>query len=207
MNSWKNGDWRRILPAAAMLCAIACTGTANAQEGRRGGPGGFGRGGSAIRFNPALAVLDADGNGTISAAEIDQATARLRSLDKNNDGQLSSDELRPNFEGMRGPGGRGPGERGPGGGNNAEEIVNTLMGFDGNGDGKLAKSEVPERMQGLFERGDANKDGLLTREELTAAAAAQAGSSGGATYSASCFFQRSLARVAMSLCPSASHCS
>ena len=32
-----------------------------------------------------------------------------------------------------------------------EETVKSLMAFDANGDGKLQKSEVPERMQGIFE--------------------------------------------------------
>jgi len=47
------------------------------------------------------------------------------------------------------------------------------MTFDANGDGKLARTEVPERMQGLFDRADANKDGVLTSDELTKLADAQ----------------------------------
>jgi Ca2+-binding EF-hand superfamily protein len=45
-------------------------------------------------------------------------------------------------------------------------MVATLMRFDKNGDGKLTRDEVPERMQGLFDRGDANKDGVLTVDEI-----------------------------------------
>jgi Ca2+-binding EF-hand superfamily protein len=51
--------------------------------------------------------------------------------------------------------------------------VNSLLAFDANKDGKLAKSEVPERMQGIFVRGDANHDGFLTKDELTKLAATQ----------------------------------
>ena len=47
------------------------------------------------------------------------------------------------------------------------------MAFDANSDGKLAKSEVPERMQGLFTRGDKNSDGVLAADELQALAGAQ----------------------------------
>ena len=47
------------------------------------------------------------------------------------------------------------------------------MDFDKDGDGKLTKAGVPERMQGLFDRGDLNKDGSLTRDELTKMAQAQ----------------------------------
>jgi Ca2+-binding EF-hand superfamily protein len=69
---------------------------------------------------------------------------------------------------------------GPGaGGAISEEMVKTLMDFDKDGDGKLTKAEVPERMQGLFERGDLNQDGSLTKEELTKMAQAQAPSSTG----------------------------
>ena len=48
-----------------------------------------------------------------------------------------------------------------------------LMSFDKNGDGKLTRAEVPERMQGLFDRADADKDGALSADELKQSAAAQ----------------------------------
>jgi hypothetical protein len=54
------------------------------------------------------------------------------------------------------------------------DLVETLMHFDRNGDGKLDRSEVPERMQGLFDHADTNKDGLLTPEEIRTLAKAQA---------------------------------
>jgi Ca2+-binding EF-hand superfamily protein len=48
------------------------------------------------------------------------------------------------------------------------------MAFDANGDGKLSQSELPERFQGIFIRGDENKDGFLTPDEIRKVAAAQA---------------------------------
>ena len=48
-----------------------------------------------------------------------------------------------------------------------------LMAFDRNKDGRLTKSEVPERLQGLFARLDENTDGELTADEIKKAAAAQ----------------------------------
>lgn len=57
----------------------------------------------------------------------------------------------------------------------ADDMVKTLMAFDKNGDGKLSKSELPERMQGLFARGDKDGDGLLTAAELQALAPAPSG--------------------------------
>lgn len=113
---------------------------------------------------PAQAALDANSDGVISADEITTAAAALRKLDKNADGKLTEDELRPNFDRER---------RGGAASNGNEELVNTLMSFDENKDGKLSKQEVPERMQGIFARADTNHDNVLTREELTQSAASQ----------------------------------
>ena len=118
--------------------------------------------------SPSTAALDADGDGTISDAELNNAPAALRKLDKNNDGNLTEEEVRPNFGGRRGPGGRNP-----------EEMINHLFEEnDKNNDGKLSKDELPERMQGLLERADANKDGFLTKEEMKAFFESQGGGFG-----------------------------
>ena len=147
-----------------------------------GGPAGF------MRMFPAMAALDSDGDGEISSAELAEATAHLKTLDINNDGKLSAEELRPNFPaGPGGPGGfpgggfagppGGPGGFGgpPGGGASGEELATRLMEFDADKDGKLTSDELPARMQGMLTRGDADKDGKLTREEILAMAAAEGG--------------------------------
>ncbi|NQV25109.1 MAG: EF-hand domain-containing protein [Rhodopirellula sp.] len=149
-------------------------------EGGRGGERGFGP-----PPNPVMMALDADGDHVISAEEIKNASKALASLDKNKDGKLTQDELRPDFGG-RGPGpggfdgppprrdgegGRG-GERGrPGEGQqgrpgNSSEFLDRVMSFDEDKDGKLSRKEMPERMQRMLDRGDANKDGALDRDEL-----------------------------------------
>jgi Ca2+-binding EF-hand superfamily protein len=55
-----------------------------------------------------------------------------------------------------------------------EDMVETLMAFDKDHDGKLSKAELPERMQGMFDRADTNHDGFLTPDEIRALAKAQA---------------------------------
>lgn len=55
----------------------------------------------------------------------------------------------------------------------SDQLVKTLMSFDRNGDGALDRSEVPERMQGLFDHADTNRDGILTPEEIRILARAQ----------------------------------
>jgi Ca2+-binding EF-hand superfamily protein len=64
--------------------------------------------------------------------------------------------------------------RGRARGDVSDELVKTLMSYDRNGDGKLDRSEVPERMQGLFDRADSNRDGFLTPEEIRTLAKSEA---------------------------------
>ena len=108
------------------LCvvAIACVATAIAQSpgGRRGpgagrgGPGGAeGPGREGHPPIPVIEALDADHNGTISADELKNATTALLTLDKNKDGRLTEDEMRPLQPGRGPEGGRGgPGQGQPG---------------------------------------------------------------------------------------------
>ncbi|MBL8242398.1 MAG: EF-hand domain-containing protein [Bryobacterales bacterium] len=127
-------------------------------------PPGGGRG-RMMRPNPVMTALDGDKDGTISAAEIAGAPAALKSLDKNGDGVLAAEEVRPQMP-----------ERD---GGQAVDIAGPLFSFDANKDGKLTKEEVPERMQGIFARADADKDGQLTREEIAKASAGQERRGGG----------------------------
>jgi hypothetical protein len=53
-----------------------------------------------------------------------------------------------------------------------DDLVTRMMEFDKDKDGKLTKAEVTdERLHRLFERADADKDGIVTKEELTGLAA------------------------------------
>jgi Ca2+-binding EF-hand superfamily protein len=156
---------RMTLSALTLMLALGAV-AGYAQEGPRGGRGG---GPDFLRRLPVMMALDADGDGVISADEINNAAVALRKLDKNNDGKLTEEETRPNFP-PGGPGGRR--EEGPSG-PSPDEVVKQLLEFDKNGDGQLSKAELPERMQGLFARGDANKDGVLSKDELRKIAEAQ----------------------------------
>jgi caffeoyl-CoA O-methyltransferase len=81
-------------------------------------PGQPGRGGQP---NLLLQAFDTDRDGTLSAAEIDVAAAKLRERDTNKDGKLTADEL-PRGQVGRGQGGRG----GQGGGQGAVEADSEL---------------------------------------------------------------------------------
>jgi hypothetical protein len=56
-----------------------------------------------------MQALDPNTDGTIDATEIANASAALKKLDKNSDGKLTPDELRPSRPegGRRGPGREG----------------------------------------------------------------------------------------------------
>ena len=59
------------------------------------GPGGPGMGGHRPPPPPLIGVLDANHDGVIDATEIANASAALKQLDKNGDGELTPDELHP----------------------------------------------------------------------------------------------------------------
>src|SRR5262249_29649946 len=61
----------------------------------------------------------------------------------------------------------------------ADDIVERIMTFDKNKDGKVTRDELPERMQFLIELGDTNKDGALDRDEIKKLAARLADAPGG----------------------------
>ena len=150
---------RSIVALLPCLVAVALLASEAAMAQPPGGRAGGREGGRGMFRMPLMTALDTDGDGEISSKEIDEAPARLRTLDANKDGKLTMDELRP--AGFGGPGGFG-------GGAGGEEMVNRLMEYDTDKDGKLNAEDLPERMRNIITRSDANKDGVVTREELLA---------------------------------------
>jgi len=184
------------LVAVFLSMAVPTTAFAQAPEGRPPGnrPGGPGnqeaRGeregraereqrGERGRFpSPLMEALDKDKNGELSPEEIENAVAALKSLDKNSDGKIDGVELLPSFDGMRSEFGAGRGA--PGGeGRNADGMLARMLAMDANKDGKLEKSELPERLQSMLARADKNEDGVLDRDEILAAARERSGGPGG----------------------------
>jgi Ca2+-binding EF-hand superfamily protein len=105
-----------------------------------------------------LKALDADGDGEISASEIEGAAKALAKFDKNGDGKLGRDEL---LSQVPRPVANRPAEGRPGAG-----ILFRLKDADANGDGKISKEEAPEPFQRVFDRIDGNSDGQLDEEEI-----------------------------------------
>ncbi len=174
------------LQMIATMVAIAFPMMASAQEegrpaGRRpgmqrpgsgaegGGPGFPGGPMGMMQMMPLMKVLDTDQDGTLSASEIANASKALVQLDKNGDGIISSEEMRPDPSAMPGGfAGAGPGAGG--------QFAGAMMGkmfekSDANGDGKLSGDEIPERMRDKMGMIDKDGDGAITKAEFAVMAA------------------------------------
>ncbi|MGA3202556.1 MAG: hypothetical protein ABSF12_08685 [Bryobacteraceae bacterium] len=103
-----------------------------------------------MRVHPVLAALDTNQDGEISASEIRNAAAALRTLDRNGDGKLVEGELRP--EGA------------------ALDASNIMLALDANGDGRISRDErkgpIAARFRNLLDRADRTSKGYVTEEEL-----------------------------------------
>lgn len=75
---------------------------------------------------PVMVVLDANHDGVLDATEIANASKALLTLDKNGDGKLTQDELRP----PRPEGGMGPGPGMPPGANGGDDHQGPPPGDD-----------------------------------------------------------------------------
>jgi hypothetical protein len=60
-----------------------------------------------------------------------------------------------------------------------DDVVEHIMAFDKNKDGKVTRDELPERMHDLIALGDANKDGALDRDEVKQLVTTRATAPGG----------------------------
>ena len=107
---------------------------------------------------PVVTALDVNTNGVIEASEIANASAELLTLDKNGDGKLSADELKPQMP----SGGNGQQFTPPGGAK--FPTLPIMKALDTNGDGELDASEIANAPAALKTL-DANGDGQLTRDE------------------------------------------
>ncbi|MGD0351083.1 MAG: EF-hand domain-containing protein [Verrucomicrobiota bacterium] len=90
-----------ILALGATVLGVGCSANSNCcrpppPAGQAGGPRGPGmKGHRPPPPSPLMQALDVNHDGIIDSNEIVNASAELKTLDKNGDGQLTPDELRP----------------------------------------------------------------------------------------------------------------
>jgi hypothetical protein len=131
--------------------------TSLAQQHSRGpgGPPGKGH----LPVPPLMAALDTDSDGELSETEIAKASTALKTLDKNNDGKLSAEELTPPP-----PGGTNQSRLAPPPGAN-RPVPPIMAVLDTNGDGELDATEITNAKDSLLQL-DVSGDGKLSRDEL-----------------------------------------
>jgi Ca2+-binding EF-hand superfamily protein len=127
-----------------------------------------------MRNLPIMKALDVDEDGQLSASEIENASKSLMKLDKNGDGVVSAEEMRPEpgqmpmFAGPGGPGAGAPGAGRPGAGGPAgpANLLRMFEARDADQDGKLSGDEIPEPMRERVSVIDENGDGSIDKSEI-----------------------------------------
>ena len=125
---------------------------------------------------PIFAFFDANRDGELSEQEIDKASEALARLDRNGDGRITREEMRPpqgegDEGGKRPPKGEGDRKRPPrddepkGPPPGGRPVPPLVAALDADKDGRISASEIENAPAALKEL-DANGDGELTPEEL-----------------------------------------
>lgn len=149
---------RTSLIASLAMVAVLGGSLGAMAHGKDGGMRGKGPRGPMIEFS----VLDANGDGQITQAELDaQKTARFAEIDANGDGNVSAEELLAHAEEKGEERKEGRKEK------MAERMIDKL---DENDDGLVSAEEFTAKndRKSMIDRLDENEDGSISEEEFNA---------------------------------------
>lgn len=118
------------------------------RHGFRGPMRGMGMGGAGM-MSQVFTAVDADGDGSITQAEIDAyRSARVQEADADGDGALSIEEFDMIWRQLT-----------------RSRMVDMFQNFDEDGDGTITAAEMDARFGSVVQRMDRNGDGALTPED------------------------------------------
>ena len=156
--------------AAALILSGAAAAAADAQPGRGGHGGPGGPGGHAQRAAMMLRAADINGDNSITRAEVEAMQQEMFAwMDRDGDGYLTDADANPVRQRLRaaaeedGQARRGF-RRGQHGGEEAGRRADTDQ------DGRISYAEFMAQESPLFDHLDENADGVISPEELDAAA-------------------------------------
>ena len=173
-----------ILISGALMCAVSSAWAAPRSGGEHGltndpAPGAGNGAGSTGASDPLFAILDADGDGVISAKELKNAIKVLKELDTNKDGMITWEEVLAAGKGnpIASAAGVGVVDQPAGAASAAAGVMGVeqspmfkrFMSYDKNGDGKLTPDELPREAVVLLKDADLNHDGAIDARELAIA--------------------------------------
>jgi Ca2+-binding EF-hand superfamily protein len=122
------------------------------------------RGDRAAHAQEKFAKKDKNSDGKLTADEVPRMPAEVfKKIDANGDGGLTPTELQEAWKARHEAKSQGKD------GNKGGERRGPMAHLDTDGDGKVSKAEATALGQKMFQRVDANSDGVITKEELKAA--------------------------------------
>lgn len=122
-----------------------------------------------LRNLPIMKALDLDEDGQLSSSEVENASKSLMKLDKNGDGVISADEMRPEpgpFMGQLDGSGQRPGGTDGRNAPNPAMMMRMFENRDENKDGKLSGEEIPPQMKERLSMIDEDGDGAIDKTEM-----------------------------------------
>jgi Ca2+-binding EF-hand superfamily protein len=122
--------------------------------------------------NKLLAIIDTDGDGTVTKAEMNKAMAALHKMKKDPKGNISYEKpAEDNAAAAAADPAQGAAAGAAGAGPQQQEAGRFMQQYDRNGDGVLTPDELPPQLAAMLRDADTNHDRRIDPAELAVFAA------------------------------------